>query len=342
MENKDTKLLSVIVPIYNVELYLDRCIESIVNQTYRHLEIILVDDGSPDGCPAKCEEWAGRDGRIKVIHKINGGLGYARNSGLELATGEYVAFVDSDDWLELDMFRQLMDEAVGNDIDCVYCGFKQQLPSLQFVDVVDMGRETYRNDEIDWLAGRFLMDFSRHTLHFSVWHGVYRRALIDFKFVSERESISEDLVFTHMFFRRCRSFSYIPAALYNYVYNAKSLSRSYNEATFERTLSTAEIINKIYEETQYHGAGNAYAFCQAYFLMRFPIMKARMPLRRKYGIFKKIICNEKYHKMLQKRELFEFQKGLKYKIIRFVYNLHRKKMVRLNFLAVLSISLKKG
>lgn len=83
-------LVSIVLPIYNVEKYLDRCIESVVRQTYNNLEIILVDDGSPDGCPQKCDEWAKKDKRIKVIHKNNAGLGYARNTGIENASGEFL------------------------------------------------------------------------------------------------------------------------------------------------------------------------------------------------------------------------------------------------------------
>ena len=90
-------LISVIVPIYKVEEYLNRCVESLVNQTYKNLEIILVDDGSPDNCPEMCDRWAKQDKRIRVIHKKNGGLSDARNAGMRIATGEYIAFVDSDD-----------------------------------------------------------------------------------------------------------------------------------------------------------------------------------------------------------------------------------------------------
>ena len=97
--------VSVIVPIYNVEKYLDRCLKSIINQTLKNIEIILVDDESPDLCPQKCDEAAKYDNRIKVIHKKNGGLGFARNSGLEIATGKYVYFVDSDDYLRLMQLR---------------------------------------------------------------------------------------------------------------------------------------------------------------------------------------------------------------------------------------------
>ncbi len=101
------ELISVIVPVYNVEKYLDECVESIVNQTYNNLDIILVDDGSPDKCPEMCDQWAKRDERIRVIHKENGGLSSARNAGLERATGEYIIFVDSDDEISVDCIERL-------------------------------------------------------------------------------------------------------------------------------------------------------------------------------------------------------------------------------------------
>ncbi len=106
MENP---LISVIVPVYKVEAYLDKCVQSILSQTYRNLEIILVDDGSPDNCPAMCDEYALQDYRVKVIHKANGGLSSARNAGMEIATGDYIGFVDSDDWIAPDMYQVLLD-----------------------------------------------------------------------------------------------------------------------------------------------------------------------------------------------------------------------------------------
>lgn len=95
-------LFSIIVPVYKVEKYLDKCVESIINQTYKDIEVILVDDGSPDNCPLICDEYAKKDSRVKVIHKTNGGLSDARNKGLEVATGDYILFIDSDDYIELD------------------------------------------------------------------------------------------------------------------------------------------------------------------------------------------------------------------------------------------------
>ena len=116
-------LISVIVPVYKVEQYLDKCVESIVNQTYRNLEIILVDDGSPDNCPAMCDGWAKRDYRIKVIHKANGGLSDARNAGIAVASGEFIGFVDSDDWVAPFFYERLISILIDNDCDISACVF---------------------------------------------------------------------------------------------------------------------------------------------------------------------------------------------------------------------------
>ena len=117
------KKISIIVPVYKVEKYLDKCVKSIVEQTYKNLEIILVDDGSPDNCPAMCDEWAQKDSRIIVIHKENGGVSSARNAGLAVCTGDYVGFVDSDDWIEPDMYEYLLDISMNGNADVSRCAF---------------------------------------------------------------------------------------------------------------------------------------------------------------------------------------------------------------------------
>ena len=117
----DEGKISVVVPVYNVEEYLDQCVESLVGQTYKNLEVILVDDGSPDNCPAMCDEWAERDNRIKVIHKENGGVSSARNAALDIASGDYIGFVDSDDWIEPDMYEILIKNAKKYDADISRC-----------------------------------------------------------------------------------------------------------------------------------------------------------------------------------------------------------------------------
>lgn len=118
-------LISVIVPVYKVEKYLDRCVESIVNQTYQNLEIILIDDGSPDNCGAMCDAWAEKDSRIKVIHKKNGGGAQARNVGLAHASGQYIGFVDSDDFLLPEMYETLLHLFKSTHCDIAECGYFQ-------------------------------------------------------------------------------------------------------------------------------------------------------------------------------------------------------------------------
>lgn len=116
------ELISVIIPVFGVEEYLNECITSVVDQTYKNLEIILVDDGSPDNCPQMCDKWAEKDERIKVIHKENGGLSDARNAGIEIATGKYIAFVDSDDFIRQDMLEKLYAALMKENADIAACG----------------------------------------------------------------------------------------------------------------------------------------------------------------------------------------------------------------------------
>ena len=118
-------LISIIVPIYKVEPYLRRCLDSIVNQTYTNLEIILVDDGSPDGCPQICDEYAAKDNRIVVIHKENGGLSDARNAGLDICKGEYISFVDSDDWVTPTYIEYLIKAIKDNNAELAVCNYTQ-------------------------------------------------------------------------------------------------------------------------------------------------------------------------------------------------------------------------
>lgn len=115
-------LISVIIPIYKVEQYLTQCIDSVIRQTYTNLEIILVDDGSPDNCGAICDEYAQNDHRIKVIHQTNQGLAAARNAGMDLCTGDLIAFVDSDDWIEPEMYERMTQMMLDKDLDVVFCG----------------------------------------------------------------------------------------------------------------------------------------------------------------------------------------------------------------------------
>jgi len=234
--------ISIIVPCYGVEKYLDRCIDTLINQTLQDIEIILVDDGSPDRVPEMCDKYALMDSRIKVIHKENGGLGYARNSGLELAAGEYVAFVDSDDYVDYDMYRQLFIEATECKADAVFCGFKIEHRSGVWSDSHEISSRTI-------FQGHYLTDFmldmvasaptvqEERRYYMSVWHAIYRNAIIQengLTFLSEREIVSEDIPFQVDFLRLARCVSYIPQNLYYYCSNPSSLTATYKCEKYDR------------------------------------------------------------------------------------------------------------
>lgn len=166
-------LISVIVPIYNVEIYLNKCIESIAKQTYHNLEIILVDDGSPDNCPNMCDEWAEKDSRIKVIHKANGGLSDARNAGLSIATGDYIAFVDSDDYIEPDMYEKLLKVALERHSDIVSCKLRMVYENAEYsVSTEDT------EEEIEYLPEEALAALIDDKIRQVVWNKIYRADLI--------------------------------------------------------------------------------------------------------------------------------------------------------------------
>jgi hypothetical protein len=188
----------VIVPIYRGEQYLAPCIESIIAQTFRDIEIILVDDGSPDACPGICDSYALRDRRIKVIHKTNGGIVSARKAGLEASTGEYIGYVDGDDWVEPEMYEHMIAHAVRYGADVVACGHKEELGGR----VVEVLRNTvacgvYSGDRlVREVFAKMLYSgkFSQFGIFTFVWNKLFRRSvLFDNQMrVDERIFIGED------------------------------------------------------------------------------------------------------------------------------------------------------
>lgn len=142
------KLISIIVPIYKVENYIHKCIDSLVNQTYKNIEIILVDDGSPDNCGKICDKYANRDERIKVIHKENGGLSAARNDGMDICRGEYIMFVDSDDYISYSFCEDLMNAIVENDADIAICNVNRFVESEPVKeDKIELETKVYNSKE---------------------------------------------------------------------------------------------------------------------------------------------------------------------------------------------------
>lgn len=172
---RENSLISVIVPIYKVQDYLDECIESIINQTYSNIEVILVDDGSPDRCPQMCDEWAKRDSRISVIHKKNGGLSSARNAGLDVAKGEYISFVDSDDFICKDALENLYnrikdDKSIGITSGLIY--------RYQDGSINNFKDQWLCSKEIVIPSSEFLLETMSQKTSYTVWNKLYRRDVI--------------------------------------------------------------------------------------------------------------------------------------------------------------------
>lgn len=209
--------ISVIVPIYKVETYLDKCVESIVAQTYTDLEIILVDDGSPDACPALCDAWAAKDSRIKVVHKENGGLSDARNAGLAVATGEYISFIDSDDWIEPDFLQTLLDALLQTGAGIADCATRLVGEDGKELSV----RGVTENETLDTVSALVRL-VKEDRVYQTVWNKLYRRDVIgDLRF--EKGKYNEDDYFTYQVFDRTEKIAIVSRPLYNYLQRGGSI-----------------------------------------------------------------------------------------------------------------------
>lgn len=205
--------LSVIVPVYNAEKYMDQCIESIVKQTYKDLEIILVNDGSTDKSGEMCDVWAAKDNRIKVIHKENGGVSTARNAGLDVATGDYVAFVDSDDTLLITAYEKSIKEIQQHNLDLLIFGYETVFPDYsvqKYMDCTMFTRYEYKENISKYISSK--VGFA------STCHKIYRTDIINmFKIHFDEDiKINEDGIFNCQYFTHCHYIKCIPDIFYFY------------------------------------------------------------------------------------------------------------------------------
>ena len=215
-------LVSVIVPVYKVEMYLGRYVDSILAQTHQNLEVILVDDGSPDNCPAICDAYAAKDKRIKVIHKVNGGLSDARNAGLAVAAGEWLSFIDSDDWIEPDMYEELIGNAQKTDAEISVGGVSDEILENGIVTVL---KTTFHGEEkIELLSCIDAMNRYFRT-SWSAWDKIYRREIFDgIKYpVGE---INEDEAIALRLLDRCQNIVYTNKIFYHYIHRPESITTS--------------------------------------------------------------------------------------------------------------------
>lgn len=174
-------MISIIVPIYKIEDLLPECIESLICQTYRDIEIILVDDGSPDNCPKICDEYAKKDDRIRVIHKSNGGLVSARKAGLQIAKGDYIGYVDGDDWVEPQMYEDFANIASQYDADIIAAGFKKDIGSFTSEKINSLPCGFYRGEQItDYIVPNMLynQETNQPGIYTYVWNKILKKSVL--------------------------------------------------------------------------------------------------------------------------------------------------------------------
>ena len=198
-------ILSVIIPIYRVEQTLDRCLKSVVSQNCDNMEVILVDDGSPDRCPQMCDEWAAKDKRIRVIHKENGGLSDARNAGIEIAQGEFITFVDSDDWLQADTYPHLL--SLIGDAD---------LLEYSIAEKAVLSEHTYTDINEYWLKGKAY-------LHCYAWNKIYKRKLFE-EIRFPKGKVFEDVYTLPKLLRHCSKIITTGKGFYHYSTNPQGIT----------------------------------------------------------------------------------------------------------------------
>ena len=234
-------LISVIVPIYNVEKYLKKCVDSIIAQTYSNLEIILVDDGSPDSCGAICDEYAEKDSRIKVVHKENGGLSSARNAGLDIATGEYIGFVDSDDYIASNMYENLF---------LALYGAERAISNCMYVRVTESGDiypSVVPHTEYEIFSSeKFLEELLLHVGDVSVCTKLFLRDVIgELRFAEG--VLNEDLLFMVEIIEKIDDVRFVGKVGYHYYIREGSTSSGYGKAIVDMQKNSLWVLDIVRE-----------------------------------------------------------------------------------------------
>ena len=231
-------LFSIVIPVYNVKPYLEKCLNTIIGQTYKNLDIVIVDDGSDDGSSFICDEFKKRDNRIRVIHKKNEGLGMARNSGLDIAIGDYISFIDSDDFISEDLFMKCYNILKNKKYDVLCFDFAIfENDKIKYSPYSSTQREYEGTEVMDYFKNSIYNKNNKLRLHDCAWNKIYSLTMLrknKFNYVSEREFISEDYYSNLIMFKYVNSVFVMRDILYFYRVNQTSLSRRFKEDRFDK------------------------------------------------------------------------------------------------------------
>lgn len=293
-------MISIIVPIYKVEKYLSKCVNSILNQTYKDLEIILVDDGSPDNCPHMCDAFAEKDSRIKVIHKQNGGLMSARQAGLRIATGEYVGFVDGDDWIEPEMYMHFYNAVEKYHPDIIVSEFYFDFGNKKNVSRQKLSKPFYNKQEMIediYPVMLFQQPYYNFGIYPCCWSKIYKKELLEkcLYRIPEEIKIGEDTAFTYPCLVKAHSLAYVDKPCYHYMDSRDgSMTSSYDSDMENTILIPYHILKKEFEASGYHFS-NSLEYYLLY-LFEFVIRNEAIALNHKSKkqveeTFKRLICD---------------------------------------------------
>ncbi len=234
-------LISVIVPVYKVERYLSNCLDSIINQSYKKLEIILIDDGSPDNCPQICDEYAQKDSRIVVIHQKNAGVSHARNVGIDIAKGDYIGFVDSDDYIEPDFYETLIKNAIEHDADISYCGIKLMQPNGSVEERFNSGKCELKNPE-DIIKGFFFNEEIKEHFY-AIWNKIFKKEILTELRYNENYALGEDILFMFEAIGRCQRIYLEDRTLYHYLRRENSaMTSSFSDKRMDYVTAAENLI----------------------------------------------------------------------------------------------------
>ena len=251
-------MFSVIVPIYKVEKYLPQCIESILNQSYKDFELILVDDGSPDGCSSICDEYKARDNRIKVIHKKNGGLVSTRKAGLKIAQGEYICFVDGDDFVSHDMLEIYEKELCRHKVDVICTGYTSYYDEHTMTEIYQPGSSKFY-DKSELQKEIYVKMLSKEPFYSfyiipTVWSKCFKRSIAEtvYESVPNDVTLGEDVAVTYPILLEANSISILNYTGYMYRQNMNSMTHTYDNCLSEKIKTLILYLKKVEKQQKWN------------------------------------------------------------------------------------------
>lgn len=318
-------MISVIIPVYKAELFLERCVSSVLNQTYRDIELILVNDGSPDNCGRMCDEYVLKDNRVRVIHKKNGGVSTARNAGLDIAKGDYITFVDSDDYIDACMYEKMMAIAQRYDCDVVMCDCVKEYGTHNLVYSHPIRSGFYNAEQLrrEYYPHLLMMENVEYPATISNWTILWKSKFNTSQMRYEpRIRFSEDLLFGAKLLRRANSFYYMKdQPFYHYVMNPVSASHSFVPDKWNDYQLLHRRIREEFENDPVFEFRHQIDLCLLFFVYNTvgEINNCGLPRAEKKSRIMDILCDNEVKSMFRRLDIDAIPISSKLKIITRIY-----------------------